>query len=612
MANGGGFVLTGPVRDFDNQVTRPYDPDSGSLEIAAPNGAVIIAPIAGLVVAVSASSVAISLRLGDQAYRVIVGNLRLVSVPVGTQLATEQVIGEAGGNITLALRQVLDPTPRLAADAVEVRPTVNNLRLRAAPVNGTVIGTVTTNDVLESLEGRAVTLQKVGVNGQWLNVRTAAGQVGYVAAWFVRLEPLPPVTPKPLVLRPLQDNVQVLARPINGALVETIGTADLVTSLESEANTRRKLGVPFEWLNVQLATQKTGYTLAEFLGVEGEIAPPPPPPATTPITGVNLDILHPLGKPAADRMQGLGWVRLLYNVSFNPDNGTFGNTDLGPVHDRYRPVIEAYANAGLKVLLVFTHQTYGEGQPGFPLWEQMTSQDWQTLSTTFAGIVGQIAQFYAANGDIVHAYQIWNEQDAPVGSPASVSVPPSDYGFMLTASINAIKAVAPNVPVLTGGHNSGPGNGRNYAQATFAAMPGGVRPDGIAIHPYGRGPDPGSPYANFGHIDDEINAYTSLLPNTPVWFTEWGVLDRDFDPPSAIAQYATEFVTHLKTNQPGKVAAAIWYAWAQGMDNGYGLVNSSDQPRQPLYDQFLAVGAPVTGGRAGGSGRIAGGDTRLR
>jgi hypothetical protein len=26
----------------------------------------------------------------------------------------------------------------------------------------------------------------------------------------------------------------------------------------------------------------------------------------------------------------------------------------------------------------------------------------------------------------------------------------------------------------------------------------------------------------------------------------------------------------------------VWYAWAQGMHNGYGLVGPDDKPRQPL------------------------------
>jgi hypothetical protein len=31
----------------------------------------------------------------------------------------------------------------------------------------------------------------------------------------------------------------------------------------------------------------------------------------------------------------------------------------------------------------------------------------------------------------------------------------------------------------------------------------------------------------------------------------------------------------------------IWYAWAQGMDNGYGLVDGNGNPRPPLTEKYL-------------------------
>jgi hypothetical protein len=77
------------------------------------------------------------------------------------------------------------------------------------------------------------------------------------------------------------------------------------------------------------------------------------------------------------------------------------------------------------------------------------------------------------------------------------------------------------------------------------------------------------------------------MPERPIWITEWGVLDRPNDNPADIARYAVDFITYIRTRYSGKVATAIWYAWAQGMHNGYGLVGADDQPRQPLYDQFL-------------------------
>jgi hypothetical protein len=129
--------------------------------------------------------------------------------------------------------------------------------------------------------------------------------------------------------------------------------------------------------------------------------------------------------------------------------------------------------------------------------------------------------------------------------------------------------------------------GAAYARQTLAALPPGLRPDGVACHPYGRGPDPGLPYAPFGHIDDEVQAFLSVLPGRRLWITEWGVLDRPGDPPDQVAAYALDTLNHLVRRWPGQLQTAIWYAWAQGMDNGYGLVDAGDRPRQPLYDRFL-------------------------
>ncbi len=61
--------------------------------------------------------------------------------------------------------------------------------------------------------------------------------------------------------------------------------------------------------------------------------------------------------------------------------------------------------------------------------------------------------------------------------------------------------------------------------------------------------------------------------------------DRNAD----ILTYAADFVRHIKSKYPDQVAAMIWYAWAMSMHNGYGLVNRSDQPIQPLNDGFRAL-----------------------
>ena len=93
----------------------------------------------------------------------------------------------------------------------------------------------------------------------------------------------------------------------------------------------------------------------------------------------------------------------------------------------------------------------------------------------------------------------------------------------------------------------------------------------------------------FGHIDESVWAYSAVLPDKPLWITEWGVLDRPQDPPANIARYATDMIRYLKRQYPGRIAVLIWYAWAQGMHNGFGLVDQSDQPRPPLTDGFLSA-----------------------
>jgi hypothetical protein len=117
---------------------------------------------------------------------------------------------------------------------------------------------------------------------------------------------------------------------------------------------------------------------------------------------------------------------------------------------------------------------------------------------------------------------------------------------------------------------------------------GGLQPDGIAFHPYGRGPV-GNRFSYFGSISDSVQQYSRILPGKPLWITEWGVLDRQHDNSIAdqVSQYASGFLGVLKYEFPGQVACACWYAWAEGMDNGYGLITANSQPRQPLYNTYL-------------------------
>ncbi len=498
------LTLQWPSTTQPQRVTMPYNAETGSLELHAPTGTSIIAGAAGKVLAISGDSVLVASGQNTVTY----ANLRNIRVQIGQQVNVGAVLGESAGpdSIKLIVQQAVDPTPLLVRESsFYLTPTTDDLRLRAAPVDGAIIGTLFVGDALESLEARDATARKLGVRDEWLHVRTADGQEGYAAAWLVE-----------------------------------------------------------------------------------EDKPTPPPVGQ--ITGVNLDLFHPLGHPQPSRLKGIGWVRFLYNVSYNPDNNSYGNTDINAAYSRYRPVLEQYARAGVRVLLVFTHQTYGEGRDEYWPWRAMTPDKWRDLSRKYADMLNRIARQYAGQ-NIVHAYQAWNEQDTPPELAfAAVPVPAADYGRMLAEAVPAIRSGDPNATIITGGHITGPPQGAKYARTALAQMPDGVRPDGIAFHAYGRGaPRADKRYAPFGTVGEAVRIYSQVIPGAPVWMTEWGVLDLPNDPTDAIAKYAANVVKDLKRNYGDKVATAIWYAWAQGMHNGYGLVGENDQPRQPLYQQFSAL-----------------------
>lgn len=403
---------------------------------------------------------------------------------------------------------------------VYLTPTDDGLRLRLQPVDGTPVGQANLGDVLTALEMESVVRSKLGVEGQWLKIRTPTGVDGYAAAWFMKeylgQKPIPPSAP-------------TLPAP---------ATTPKPTAIAAVAN-------------------------ANYLGI-------------------NLDPYHPLGKPEPGRLGGLGWVRLAYNVSAGK-----GSEDIDAAYNFYRPIIEQYAKAGYKVMFAVTHQTYGEGKNEFWPWPNMTREKWQTLSNRLADMMSSIMKQYAGS-DLIHCWQIWNEQDAPIGAAASVPMSPEDYALLLSTVIPAVRAVDSNVKVITGGHTRGPVDGGNYARSTIKAMTT-VKPDGIAFHPYGRGVRPGTRYANWGHIEESLAAYTSIMADTPVWITEWGALDKEGDPADNLAKYAKDFITYINDNYSGKVTAAIWYAWAMGMHNGYGLVGRDDRPLDPLYSTFLSL-----------------------
>ncbi|NWF67863.1 MAG: cellulase family glycosylhydrolase [Chloroflexi bacterium] len=397
------------------------------------------------------------------------------------------------------------------------------------------------------------------------------------------VDPTPLIYWEGLRLRSISGGLRIREKPgTQFNVLTTVFPIDFLEPMEQHGRTLLKIGQQDQWALVRAPNGIEAHAAAWLMTTLDMDDVLEVFPGVNPV-GINLDVVHPLGKPRPERLGRMGWVRLPYNVSYNPDNNTYGNTDIEGAFRRYQPYIRQYAAAGYKVMLVLTHQTFGEGA-GY-VWPQMGDNDWRGYAARFGQVVGQVARQFAGQ-NLVHAYQIWNEQDAPHGAGSSVTLSPQNYAAILAESIRAIRGVDRSALILTGGHTGGPVAGPNYARATLAALPAGVAPDGIATHPYGRGVTVGVPYAIFGHIDEEIRNYGAIFPERPLWITEWGVLDRPDDNPADVTRYASEIINYVRARYAGKIATLLWYAWAQGMHNGYGLVGTNDQPRQPLYDQF--------------------------
>lgn len=291
--------------------------------------------------------------------------------------------------------------------------------------------------------------------------------------------------------------------------------------------------------------------------------------AASGINGINLDYRNPIGRPAASKLTGFNYARFLYNVSV----GT-GSQDLNEAAAVYGPRIDELHAAGITPIIVLNHQTYGEGQ-GFN-WNQMSPTDWQRFIDNFDYVIGRIAQRHADKGIV---WQIGNENDQ--SSEASVFIPPDVYGRLFRGAYAVIKSVDPTSRVIVGGLVTGPGKGKAYFNAAKIVVH-----DGIGIHLYGVGA--GGLYNQFGAVETQLAEWRAL--NQPLWVTEFGVLDRPGEPVDRVAAYASAFMRACA----GKVQAACWYGWGEGMHNGYG-VESGGVVRLPLFNALTAgTTAPTT------------------
>ena len=122
----------------------------------------------------------------------------------------------------------------------------------------------------------------VGRYDEWLHVETGQGQRGWVAAWYVSLQPpgLALAEPTPALAGPL---VVYATEPLNVRRGPSTGTSRMAIALPHEPLTviddpmaaLSRLGQWGEWLQVRLPHGLTGYVAAWYVGTEPGPAPPP-------------------------------------------------------------------------------------------------------------------------------------------------------------------------------------------------------------------------------------------------------------------------------------------------------------------------------------------------
>lgn len=158
-----------------------------------------------------------------------------------------------------------------------LQPTTDNIAMRTKPVIApeTQIKRLPVSEKLVVIEPPAQAMPKIGVQGQWTQVRDSSGQEGFVAAWYVQVVSVPstaapaaaPVTPPGAALRVRTsvEGVALRSQPLvaDSTLIRrmALGTELTVTDPAGAS----KIGVADQWLKVCDPLGTEGFVAAWFV-----------------------------------------------------------------------------------------------------------------------------------------------------------------------------------------------------------------------------------------------------------------------------------------------------------------------------------------------------------
>jgi hypothetical protein len=121
---------------------------------------------------------------------------------------------------------------------------------------------------LEVEEPEELAKKKIGVYGQWIKVKDASGNVGYVAAWYIKADAIPDEGEngdEPLSLKTTAEGVALRRIPIiaDHTLIKRLPDGSIVEALDADAES--KVGVNGEWIKVRDSSGAEGYIAAWYV-----------------------------------------------------------------------------------------------------------------------------------------------------------------------------------------------------------------------------------------------------------------------------------------------------------------------------------------------------------
>ena len=167
-------------------------------------------------------------------------------------------------------------TKPIPAGALSLIPTDNiAFRTSTAISPETLIRRIPTTEKVLSLEPSDQTIKKVGVMGQWLNVRDESGRDGFVAAWYVKYASgstavqAEATTPAPAsggnTVKTTAQSVSFRSEPKISAstLIRYLPVNEVLTI--AEPGGEAMIGSNSKWLKVKDSSGREGYVAAWFV-----------------------------------------------------------------------------------------------------------------------------------------------------------------------------------------------------------------------------------------------------------------------------------------------------------------------------------------------------------